>query len=114
VLVAFRAWHASLPWFPIAYRAQHEVGLLIEMLADDRARRTSSTPVLARAIAVVGSGASSDAQSTWVGELSERIQRLELAPLSLAQEALVVAIAAALLGVPTALLFAPAVAGLVG
>ena len=38
VLVAFRAWNTALPWFPIASRAQREVGLLIEMLADDRAR----------------------------------------------------------------------------
>ena len=29
----FRAWRASLPWFPIADRAHREVGLLVEMLA---------------------------------------------------------------------------------
>ncbi|MBG6055232.1 Zn-dependent protease with chaperone function [Salinibacterium sp. CAN_S4] len=54
VLVAFRAWYASLPWFPIAFRAQHEVGVLIEMLADDRARRVVPDSVLARAIVLVG------------------------------------------------------------
>ena len=26
VLIAFRAWYASLPWFPIAYRAQRGPG----------------------------------------------------------------------------------------
>lgn len=114
VLIAFRAWHASLPWFPIAYRAQHEVGVLIEMLADDRARRTASDPVLARAIAVVGAGASSDAQSASVGELSDRISRLELEPLSLGGKALVVGAATALLVVPTVLLFAPALVALAG
>ncbi|MET0590754.1 MAG: M56 family metallopeptidase, partial [Naasia sp.] len=54
VLVAFRAWHASLPWFPVAYRAEREVGMLIEMLADDRARETVDDSALARAIALVG------------------------------------------------------------
>jgi len=103
VLIAFRAWYASLPWFPIAYRAQREVGLLIEMLADDRARRSVDTGTLARAIAAVGASA-----TTSSAELNDRILRLELPPLPLAQEALVVGCAAALLGVPTALLFAPA------
>lgn len=49
VLVLFRAWYASLPWFPIAYRAQREVALLVE-LADDHARRTVDDAVLSDAI----------------------------------------------------------------
>jgi Zn-dependent protease with chaperone function len=53
VLVAFRAWRNALPWFPIAARAASEVGVLVELLADDRARRVSSDAVLARAIAAV-------------------------------------------------------------
>jgi Zn-dependent protease with chaperone function len=53
VLVAFRAWHSALPWFPIAARAASEVGVLVELLADDRARRVASDEVLARAIAAV-------------------------------------------------------------
>ena len=116
VLVAFRAWYASLPWFPIAYRAQREVGLLIEMLADDRARRTVDRHVLARAIAIVGAAAGEPqaAGPSSVTELSDRITRLELPPLSLVSEALVVGGVAALLGVPTVLLFAPALVGLVG
>jgi Zn-dependent protease with chaperone function len=108
VLIAFRAWHASLPWFPIAYRAQREVGLLVEMLADDRARRTVSPGVLARAIAAVGTGTSSHGEVASHDELSDRIRRLELKPLPLMHEALVIGGAAALLGVPTVLLFAPA------
>lgn len=114
VLIAFRAWHVSLPWFPIAYRAQREVGLLIEMLADDRARRIVETGVLARAIAIVGSGAPDSGEATSAAELSDRIRRLELEPLSLPREALIVGAAAALLAVPTVLLFAPAVAMLGG
>lgn len=53
VLVAFRAWHSALPWFPIAARAAEEVAVLVELLADDRARRTIPDDVLARAIATV-------------------------------------------------------------
>ena len=112
VLIAFRAWYASLPWFPIAYRAQREVGLLIEMLADDRARRSVDTGTLARAIVRVG--ASGAGESTSPAELSDRILRLELPPLPLASEALVIGGAAALLGVPTALLFAPALLSALG
>jgi Zn-dependent protease with chaperone function len=53
VLVAFRAWHSALPWFPIAARAAEEVAVLVELLADDGARRTTPDDVLARAIAAV-------------------------------------------------------------
>jgi len=53
VLVAFRAWHSALPWFPIAARAAEEVAVLVELLADDGARRTTPDDVLARAIATV-------------------------------------------------------------
>lgn len=112
VLIAFRAWHAALPWFPIAYRAQREVGLLIEMLADDRARRRVDVTTLARAIALVGTGSVGAPTAAPADNVGERVARLELAPLSTAREALVVAGAAGLLGIPTALLFAPAVLGL--
>ena len=121
VLVAFRAWYASLPWFPIAYRAQREVGLLIEMLADDRARRSVDDAVLANAIIIAGSGGanalpddSAFTSGASASDLRARVTRLASAPLPLAAEALVVAGAAALLGVPTALLFAPAVLSLLG
>jgi len=123
VLVVFRAWHTSLPWFPIAYRAQREVGLLIEMLADDRARRTVDDAVLARAIALVGSGGGG-ADATAPGNPDEgssphdvraRVLRIATAkPLPTAVEALVVGASAALIAVPTVLLLAPAIVALVG
>ena len=72
VLVFFRAWHASLPWFPITYRAQEEVGLLIELLADDRARSIVTDAALARAITAVGAGSSPDTNA-----LAERLRRLD-------------------------------------
>lgn len=136
VLVAFRAWHSSLPWFPIAFRAEREVALLIEMLADDRARRVVSAPVLARAIALVGSGSALTGASpaafpanpaspadvaslppidtTSPHALRDRVLRLaHRRPLPTAAEALIVGVSAALIGVPTVLLFAPALLALV-
>lgn len=121
VLVAFRAWYASLPWFPIAFRAQREVGLLIEMLADDRARRVVPDSVLARAIVLVGAERGGepvraslrdwgDAAST--DELRNRIARLDARPLTKPAGVLIIASAVALLAVPTVLLFAPGVAAL--
>jgi Zn-dependent protease with chaperone function len=55
LLDAFRSWKRALPWFPIATRAQDAVALLVEMLADDTARRTSGDAVLADAIRIVDS-----------------------------------------------------------
>ncbi|CAN5261759.1 M56 family metallopeptidase [soil metagenome] len=117
VLVLFRAWYASLPWFPIAFRAQREVGMLVEMLADDTARRTVPDRVLARAIVLVGAGQdrplAEPAAGEWGGgasvtELGARLTRLEGRPLARPVEALVVASAVGLLAIPTVLLFAPA------
>lgn len=123
VLIAFRAWHTSLPWFPIAYRAQREVGVLIEMLADDRARRSVDDSVLARAITLVGSGPST-ADAAAPGQLVEsssphdlRARVLRIArdrPLPTAAEALVVGASAALIAVPTVLLLAPALLAALG
>lgn len=56
VLLAFKSWHSALPWFPIANRAENAVALLVEMLADDRARRVVDDRTLATAIALVGLG----------------------------------------------------------
>lgn len=116
VLVLFRAWYASLPWFPIAFRAQREVGMLVEMLADDTARRSVPDQVLARAIVLVGAGqnrqlvepgAGEWGGETSVTELGARLSRLQFVPLPRPVEALVVAAGVALLAVPTVLLFAP-------
>jgi Zn-dependent protease with chaperone function len=56
VLLAFKSWHSALPWFPIANRAENAVALLVEMIADDRARRDVDDRTLATAIALVGLG----------------------------------------------------------
>lgn len=54
LLIAFKAWRSALPWFPMAGRAAGEVEALVEMLADDQARRSQPDEVLARAILQVG------------------------------------------------------------
>lgn len=56
VLLAFKSWHSALPWFPIANRAENAVALLVEMLADDRARRDVDDETLATAVALVATG----------------------------------------------------------
>lgn len=114
VLVFFRAWRASLPWFPIAYRAQEEVGLLIELLADDEARRVVDDEVLADAIVSVGAGSSVTSledEASSADALTTRLARLIEPPLRRPAETAVLALAAALVLVPPALLFvAPLVA----
>ncbi|MFC5930175.1 M56 family metallopeptidase [Cryobacterium melibiosiphilum] len=59
VLLAFKSWHSALPWFPIANRAETAVALLVELLADDQARRVVDDRVLATAITLVASAHSS-------------------------------------------------------
>ncbi|WP_022880768.1 M56 family metallopeptidase [Gryllotalpicola ginsengisoli] len=60
VLMAFKAWHTALPWFPIASRAEEAVALLVELLADDDARQVVPDEVLASAVErVAGTDASS-------------------------------------------------------
>ena len=84
VLVAFRAWHSALPWFPIAARAAEEVGVLVELLADDRARRTIADEVLARAIIAVAAapeGALTDPGPVrQAPRARDRVQRLVTRP----------------------------------
>ena len=116
VLLAFKSWHSALPWFPIANRAENAVALLIEMLADDQARRVIDDRTLATAIALVGSAHQVDLLGTDV-ELADgpdhpfdlvtpRVRRLITPPGPLPRSAalLVAASAAALLLLPTLLL----------
>jgi len=52
--LAFRAWRSALPGLPTAVLAETEVAAMVEMLADDRARREIRDEVVARAIIRVG------------------------------------------------------------
>ncbi|MCW4384385.1 M56 family metallopeptidase [Salinibacterium sp. SYSU T00001] len=128
LLLAFGAWRRSLPWFPIATRALDAVAVLVEMLADDRARRQASEAVLARSIARVALGLDGVAGRPRPGaDVAEnlpetlgasepaalrRIERLVSAaePLGVMGRVTALAASAALLLVPTALLLAPALA----
>lgn len=121
VLLAFRAWRASLPWFPIATRAEEAVGILIEMLADDNARRAVGDEVLADAIVRVSSAfpedetePASEAHSALSANglaATSRLARLVdgPAPLPIATRAVAIGCAIALLVVPTLLLVGPAI-----
>jgi Zn-dependent protease with chaperone function len=118
LLIAFRAWHMSLPWFPIAYRAEQEVGALVEMLADDQARRTAQDATLASAIALVA-GAQAGVEDSLVDrpampvatahQTRDRVRRL-LEPRRTIAPGMrigVGVIAVALIAVPTILLLLP-------
>jgi Zn-dependent protease with chaperone function len=78
LLLAFRAWRAALPWFPIAALADAEVAALVEMLADDHARREVRDEVLARAILHVGASGvpGSDVDTAGSTRGSDRFTRL--------------------------------------
>jgi Zn-dependent protease with chaperone function len=120
VLLAFRAWRSSLPWFPIATRALDAVGLLVEMLADDGARHVVPDAVLAQAVELVASAdGAADAPAPARGEVpaadarsvAKRVSRLQADATPLARPARVAigAAAVALVAVPTALLVLPVV-----
>lgn len=75
--LAFRAWRSALPWFPIARLADAEVAALVEMLADDHARREVRDEVLARAILQVGAhGPGAEAAASGSTRASDRFKRL--------------------------------------
>jgi Zn-dependent protease with chaperone function len=131
VLIAFRAWRSALPWFPITTRAQDAVGVLVEMLADDRARYEVADDVLAATVARValeggdvldaagraarnGSVASPSGglvPSADAASVQRRVARLapEVRSLPVAARLGVAALAVALVLVPTVLLLLPAV-----
>lgn len=117
VLVAFQAWRAALPWFPVARLSMRSVALLTEFLADDRARRRIGLQPLGEAIGIVAERLpaapalpapverdhSADAARV-------RLLRMDAPGLAAPARLTVVSASIALLVVPTALLLAPLVA----
>ncbi len=84
VLLAFRAWHDTLPWFPIASRAERAVATLTELIADDVAARSVERSSIASAIRRVGGswddGLASGQSAAFVTDaatLGPRLARLE-------------------------------------
>lgn len=121
VLLSFRAWRGALSWFPIATRAHEAVAMLVEMLADDQARRQVPDATLVRSIALVATElveshpdpALESPLAASGPTASRRIARLTdpRGPLPAAARVAAIACAVALLAVPTVLLVTPAFAG---
>jgi len=74
--LAFRAWRSALPWFPVAACAEAEVAALVEMLADDRARREVRDGALARAILSVGAIGPVEPDHAGSARVRDRFRRL--------------------------------------
>lgn len=119
LLWAFAAWRSALPWLPTSKLAQQAVSSLIEILADDVALRSVDKPTLISAIALVASGSAQlPADSLVAGAAqqidtpattSARLGRLltPAPPVAKGLQALIMAGAALLLAIPTALILVP-------
>jgi Zn-dependent protease with chaperone function len=126
LLWAFEAWRAALPWLPTSRLARQAVNSLVEMLADDVARRTSRDDVLVRAIALVAVGGEPGPESAAAAavpppaaasgvfdtdgvDIAGRLSRLltPRPPLGRGATALVLAASLLLIAVPTVLLLVP-------
>ncbi|HVB46016.1 MAG TPA: M56 family metallopeptidase [Streptosporangiaceae bacterium] len=111
VLLPFTALLRAFRWSAVARDANSAVALLVEMLADDRARRLRPAKELATALLRVGASGGGQvpagalaAAGTVSGELAARVSRLLRPPPGLAAPAVVaVATAAALLVVAPAI-----------
>lgn len=114
LLLPFQAWSIALGWVPGVRSARQSVAVLAEMQADDAAVRTVGPNAVASAISAValsGGGTAAAARSKELPQVGttavvRRVRRLQH-PEPLGRWAVigVYALAAALLGVPTAVLF---------
>lgn len=114
LLLPFQAWSVALGWVPGVRSARQSVAALAEMQADDAAVRTAGAGAVASAISAValsGGGTAATARSKELPQVGStavvrRVRRLQQ-PEPLPRWALagVYALAAALLLVPTAVLF---------
>lgn len=105
LVIPFAAWHRALPFFSATAIGLNSVNRLIELMADDHARKTINPTTLASAVS-----AAAKINPDHREDLSEqRIQRLS-APLPQARNRVRVTsilAAAGLLLIPTVLLFIP-------
>lgn len=114
VLVAFQAWRAALPWFPVARLSARSVALLVEFLADDRAQRRTGVQPLREAIALVAERlpavpvpAAPSGREHSADAAAVRLLRIGTPALPRTASGAVITGSIALLVVPTALLLAP-------
>ena len=111
VVLPFVALGATFPWLAPVRRAQEQVALLVEVLADDQAVRRHDRRVLARALCKVG-GAGAPAGGLGAGGTSGVLQRAARlleppAPLPALRTGLVLATAAAVALLPAVGLLLP-------
>lgn len=114
VLEAFSVLHQAFPHWVSSASALREVRTLVEVLADRRAVREVGAQPLARAlVGLAGSAAPAAALAAGGGtaDVVDRIDLLRAAPRP-AQSALVALAAVAVVGLPTAFVVAPWLAGL--
>jgi hypothetical protein len=117
VLLPFIALLRAFRWADITRQAYREVGLLVEMHADDRALRQRPARELATALLRVGaaggggvpSGALGASNPAVEGEVAARVIRLlrPVPALSNAAFGFVIAVSAAVVAIPAALLVLP-------
>lgn len=110
VLLPFTALLSAFRWTGVARQAHAAVGLLVEMLADDRARRQRPALELATALLRVGTADSAitpaGALAAADGQVAARVSRLlrPAPPLGLLPLAMVGAAAVVIVAVPVAIL----------
>jgi len=109
VIQPFIAWASTFPFLPTASRAVSAVELLVELLADDAARRTCRPEDLRRALSDLAPDhvtQSRHSDSALAFQLAARASRLAAPPrpLPLAMRALVYVAAVALILLPPAVL----------
>ncbi len=117
VLLPFTALLRAFRWSAIAREANREVALLVEMMADDRARRLLPAKELATALLRVGvsgggaapTGALAVSSGPADGQLAARVTRLLRPPpgLSVGATVLVGVVAAALVAAPAIAMVLP-------
>ncbi|ALE83478.1 M56 family metallopeptidase [Pseudonocardia sp. HH130629-09] len=109
VVLPFVAWGATAPFVRGMVHAQLAVARLIEMRADDVARKLCDPTELATALKAVGGSAPAAALSSFTDALEARIDRITAppAPLPRVVHGLVRLVAVVLVAVPVWLLVAP-------
>ena len=107
VLEAFTALHAAFPRVVSSRAALDTVRLLVEMLADDAARRATGTLPLARALVALAGSPDGDSGMQVGSSAVARVRRLAEAPARRGVSALAYGAAVLVLGVPTLAIAVP-------
>ncbi|WP_432544576.1 M56 family metallopeptidase [Kineococcus sp. SYSU DK002] len=107
VLEGFTALHAAFPRFVSSQAALDSVRLLVEMLADDAARRRTGSLPLARALVSMAGQPGGDAEMPVGSAALARVRRLAARPARRGVSVLTYAAAGVVLGVPTVAVAVP-------